>query len=65
MDVNLTSDKSQVLLQNEESALITLRNVMMTCYGYLHHTNSYENNKIDISSADMVVSNGRNRFVFT
>nr|XP_027780844.1 PMS1 protein homolog 1 [Marmota flaviventris] len=56
VDVNLTPDKSQVLLQNKESVLIALENLMTTCYGPLPSTNSYENNKTDVSSADMVVS---------
>lgn len=55
VDVNLTPDKSQVLLQNKESVLITLENLMMTCYGSLPSTNSYENSKPDVFSADMVV----------
>ncbi|XP_047576516.1 PMS1 protein homolog 1 isoform X6 [Lutra lutra] len=57
VDVNLTPDKSQVLLQNKESVLIALENLMTTCYGSLPSTDSYENNKTDVSSADMVVSN--------
>ncbi|XP_036174822.1 PMS1 protein homolog 1 isoform X5 [Myotis myotis] len=56
VDVNLTPDKSQVLLQNKESVLIALENLMMTCYGSLPSTNSYENSKTDVSSADMAVS---------
>ncbi|XP_073927363.1 PMS1 protein homolog 1 isoform X2 [Castor canadensis] len=56
VDVNLTPDKSQVLLQNKESVLIALENLMTTCYGPLPSTNSYENNETDVSSADMVVS---------
>ncbi|XP_019482039.1 PREDICTED: PMS1 protein homolog 1 isoform X7 [Hipposideros armiger] len=56
VDVNLTPDKSQVLLQNKDSVLIALENLMTSCYGSLPSTNSYENNKTDVSSADMVVS---------
>ncbi|KAK1336478.1 hypothetical protein QTO34_002507 [Cnephaeus nilssonii] len=56
VDVNLTPDKSQVLLQNKESVLIALENLLTTCYGSLPSTNSYENNKTDVSSADIVVS---------
>ncbi|XP_047402697.1 PMS1 protein homolog 1 isoform X2 [Sciurus carolinensis] len=56
VDVNLTPDKSQVLLQNKESVLIALENLMTTCYGPLPSTDSCENNKTDVSSADMVVS---------
>ncbi|XP_045687699.1 PMS1 protein homolog 1 isoform X3 [Phyllostomus hastatus] len=57
VDVNLTPDKSQVLLQNKESVLTALENLMTTCYGSLPSTNSYENKKTDVSSADIVVSN--------
>lgn len=56
VDVNLTPDKSQVLLQNKESILIALENLLTTCYGSLPSTNSYENNETDVSSADTVVS---------
>ncbi|KAM7105376.1 PMS1 protein homolog 1 isoform 2-T6 [Molossus nigricans] len=56
VDVNLTPDKSQILLQNKESVLIALENLMTTCYGSLPSTHSYENNKTDVSSAGMVVS---------
>ncbi|MEJ1271129.1 PMS1 homolog 1 mismatch repair system component [Cricetulus griseus] len=53
LDVNLTPDKSQVLLQNKESVLIALENLMVTCYGPLPSTESCENNKTDVSSANM------------
>uniref|UniRef100_A0A8C3YI49 PMS1 homolog 1, mismatch repair system component n=1 Tax=Catagonus wagneri TaxID=51154 RepID=A0A8C3YI49_9CETA len=56
VDVNLTPDKSQVLLQNKESVLIALENLMTTCYGSLPNTDSYESDKTDVSSADTVVS---------
>ncbi|XP_053454340.1 PMS1 protein homolog 1 isoform X2 [Nycticebus coucang] len=56
VDINLTPDKSQVLLQNKESVLIALENLMTTFYGPLPSTNSYENNKTDVSSADIVLS---------
>uniref|UniRef100_A0A2K5M859 PMS1 homolog 1, mismatch repair system component n=1 Tax=Cercocebus atys TaxID=9531 RepID=A0A2K5M859_CERAT len=56
VDVNLTPDKSQVLLQNKESVLIALENLMTTCYGPLPSTNSYENNETDVSTADIVLS---------
>ncbi|KAG8515639.1 PMS1 protein-1 [Galemys pyrenaicus] len=56
VDVNLTPDKSQVLLQNKDSVLIALENLMTTCYGSLPGTNSNENNITDVSSADMIVS---------
>ncbi|XP_049629139.1 PMS1 protein homolog 1 [Suncus etruscus] len=56
VDVNLTPDKSQVLLQNKESLLIAVENLMTTCYGSLPGTNSYENNTTDVSSADTIIS---------
>ncbi|XP_006878999.1 PREDICTED: PMS1 protein homolog 1 [Elephantulus edwardii] len=56
VDVNLTPDKSQVLLQNKESVLIALENLMTTCYGPLPSTNSCENNKTDVSSAGMIIN---------
>ncbi|XP_021572040.1 PMS1 protein homolog 1 isoform X2 [Carlito syrichta] len=56
VDINLTPDKSQVLLQNKESVLIALENLMTACYGPLPSTNSYENKKTDVFSADMVFS---------
>ncbi|XP_069851748.1 PMS1 protein homolog 1 isoform X2 [Dipodomys merriami] len=54
VDVNLTPDKSQVLLQNKESVLIALENLMMTFYGPVPSTNSHENDKTDVSSAETV-----------
>ncbi|XP_052048133.1 PMS1 protein homolog 1 isoform X6 [Apodemus sylvaticus] len=56
VDVNLTPDKSQVLLQNKESVLIAIENLMMTCYGPLPTTESYENNRVDVSAANIIVS---------
>ncbi|XP_040827788.1 PMS1 protein homolog 1 [Ochotona curzoniae] len=56
VDVNLTPDKSEVLLQNKESVLIALENLMTTCYGPLPSTNVCESNKTDVSLADIVVS---------
>ncbi|XP_069325491.1 PMS1 protein homolog 1 isoform X5 [Eulemur rufifrons] len=56
VDINLTPDKSQVLLQNKESVLIALENLMTTCYGPLPSTDCCENNKTDVSSADIVCS---------
>ncbi|EPY77792.1 hypothetical protein CB1_001183002 [Camelus ferus] len=58
VDVNLTPDKSQVLLQNKESVLIALENLMTTCYGSPPCTNSYESNKTDVSLVDMVIPLG-------
>ncbi|XP_048201047.1 PMS1 protein homolog 1 isoform X2 [Perognathus longimembris pacificus] len=54
VDVNLTPDKSQVLLQNKESVLIALENLMVTFYGPVPSTDSHENNKTDVSSAETV-----------
>ncbi|KAM9038963.1 PMS1 protein homolog 1 isoform X1 [Sarcophilus harrisii] len=56
VDVNLTPDKSQVLLQNKESVLIAVENVLTSWYGPLPSTNSRENNKADVSSVDMAVN---------
>ncbi|XP_044525636.1 PMS1 protein homolog 1 isoform X2 [Gracilinanus agilis] len=56
VDVNLTPDKSQVLLQNKESVLIAVENVLTSWYGPLTSTNSHENNKADVSSVDMAVN---------
>lgn len=56
VDVNLTPDKSQVLLQNKESVLLALEDMMTALYGPLPSTNCYENNKTDTSSVDMVFS---------
>lgn len=56
VDINLTPDKSQVLLQNKDSVLVALENLLMTHYGPLPSTDSYENSKEDVSSANMVVS---------
>ncbi|XP_072468737.1 PMS1 protein homolog 1 isoform X1 [Notamacropus eugenii] len=56
VDVNLTPDKSQVLLQNKESVLIAVENVLTSWYGPLPSTNSRENNKADVSSVDMTVN---------
>ncbi|KAL1771044.1 PMS1 protein-like 1 isoform X1 [Sigmodon hispidus] len=53
LDINLTPDKSQVLLQNKESVLIALETLMMTCYGPLSSTESCENNRVDVCSANM------------
>ncbi|CAO2616122.1 PMS1 protein homolog 1 [Lemmus lemmus] len=52
LDVNLTPDKSQVLLQNKEAVLIALENLMVTCYGPLPSTESCGNNKA-VSTANM------------
>nr|XP_048311976.1 PMS1 protein homolog 1 [Myodes glareolus] len=53
LDVNLTPDKSQVLLQNKEAVLNALENLMVTCYGPLPSTESCENNKAAVSTANM------------
>ncbi|XP_038171413.1 PMS1 protein homolog 1 isoform X1 [Arvicola amphibius] len=53
LDVNLTPDKSQVLLQNKEAVLNALENLMVTCYGPLPSTESCGNNHVAISAANM------------
>ncbi|XP_077010546.1 PMS1 protein homolog 1 isoform X2 [Tamandua tetradactyla] len=57
VDINLTPDKSQVLLQNKESVLTALENLMTASYGPLPNSHSCGNNKTDVSLADMVVNN--------
>ncbi|XP_051046081.1 PMS1 protein homolog 1 isoform X1 [Phodopus roborovskii] len=59
LDVNLTPDKSQVLLQNKEHVLIALENLMVTCYGPLPSTESCESNKADVSSANIAACETR------
>uniref|UniRef100_A0A8B9TJ70 PMS1 homolog 1, mismatch repair system component n=1 Tax=Anas platyrhynchos TaxID=8839 RepID=A0A8B9TJ70_ANAPL len=55
VDVNLTPDKSQVLLQYKESVLFAVENVLKSLYGPLPATVSGEANKTDVTSEDMFV----------
>ncbi|XP_042698361.2 PMS1 protein homolog 1 isoform X2 [Chrysemys picta bellii] len=56
VDVNLTPDKTQVLLHNKESVLSAVENVLTSLYGLLPGTVSSETNKTDVTSVDMVVN---------
>uniref|UniRef100_A0A8C4Y5G9 PMS1 homolog 1, mismatch repair system component n=2 Tax=Gopherus evgoodei TaxID=1825980 RepID=A0A8C4Y5G9_9SAUR len=56
VDVNLTPDKTQVLLHNKESVLSAVENVLTSLYGLPPDTVSCETNKTDVTSADVVVN---------
>ncbi|NXL85753.1 PMS1 protein, partial [Alectura lathami] len=55
VDVNLTPDKTQVLLQYKESVLFAVENVLKSLYGPLPATVCGEANKTDVTSEDMFV----------
>ncbi|NXM06622.1 PMS1 protein, partial [Tyrannus savana] len=55
VDVNVTPDKTQVLLHYKESLLLAVENVLKSLYGPLPATVPGENNKTDVTSADMFV----------
>ncbi|NXX17657.1 PMS1 protein, partial [Podargus strigoides] len=55
VDVNLTPDKSQVLLHYKESVLLAIENVLKLLYGPLPATVPGESNKTDVTSEDMFV----------
>ncbi|NXO58358.1 PMS1 protein, partial [Aramus guarauna] len=55
VDVNLTPDKSQVLLHYKESVLLAVENVLKSLYGPLPATVPGESNKTDVTSEDMFV----------
>ncbi|XP_065607194.1 PMS1 protein homolog 1 [Cyrtonyx montezumae] len=55
VDVNLTPDKTEVLLQCKESVLLAVENVLKSLYGPLPATVSGEANKTDVTSEDMFV----------
>ncbi|NXG54336.1 PMS1 protein, partial [Hemiprocne comata] len=55
MDVNVTPDKTQVLLHYKESVLLAVENVLKSVYGPLPATVSGESNKTDVTSEDMFV----------
>ncbi|XP_068804422.1 PMS1 protein homolog 1 isoform X2 [Struthio camelus] len=55
VDVNLTPDKTQVLLHYKESVLFAVENVLKSLYGPLPATASSETNKTDVTSEDMFV----------
>ncbi|XP_052647348.1 PMS1 protein homolog 1 isoform X1 [Harpia harpyja] len=55
VDVNLTPDKTQVLLHYKESVLLAVENVLKSLYGPLPATIPGESNKPDVTSEDMFV----------
>ncbi|XP_009489035.1 PMS1 protein homolog 1 isoform X2 [Pelecanus crispus] len=55
VDVNLTPDKTQVLLHYKESVLLAVENVLKSLYGPLPATVPGESNKTDVTSEDMFV----------
>ncbi|XP_065525974.1 PMS1 protein homolog 1 isoform X4 [Lathamus discolor] len=55
VDVNLTPDKTQVLLHYKESVLLAVENVLKSLYGPLPATVPGEIDKTDVNSEDMFV----------
>ncbi|XP_010020254.1 PREDICTED: PMS1 protein homolog 1 isoform X4 [Nestor notabilis] len=55
VDVNLTPDKTQVLLHYKESVLLAVENVLKSLYGPLPATVPGESDKTDVTSEDMFV----------
>ncbi|NXM75897.1 PMS1 protein, partial [Serilophus lunatus] len=55
VDVNVTPDKTQVLLHYKESVLLAVENVLKSLYGPLPATVPGESNKTDVTSEDMFV----------
>ncbi|NXP48674.1 PMS1 protein, partial [Heliornis fulica] len=55
VDVNVTPDKSEVLLHYKESVLLAVENVLKSLYGPLPATVPGESNKTDVTSEDMFV----------
>ncbi|NXY44063.1 PMS1 protein, partial [Ceuthmochares aereus] len=55
MDVNLTPDKTQVLLHYKESVLLAVENVLKSLYGPLPATVPDESSKTDVTSEYMFV----------
>uniref|UniRef100_A0A8C5U6V6 PMS1 homolog 1, mismatch repair system component n=1 Tax=Malurus cyaneus samueli TaxID=2593467 RepID=A0A8C5U6V6_9PASS len=55
VDVNITPDKTQVLLHDKESVLLAVENVLKSLYGPLPATVPGESNKTDVTSEDMFV----------
>uniref|UniRef100_A0A8D0HFQ9 PMS1 homolog 1, mismatch repair system component n=1 Tax=Sphenodon punctatus TaxID=8508 RepID=A0A8D0HFQ9_SPHPU len=56
VDVNLTPDKTQVLLHNKESVLLAVENVLTSLYRPLTSTDTCETNKTDTTSVDLFVN---------
>uniref|UniRef100_A0A8C3QHP8 PMS1 homolog 1, mismatch repair system component n=1 Tax=Cyanoderma ruficeps TaxID=181631 RepID=A0A8C3QHP8_9PASS len=55
VDVNITPDKTQVLLHDKESVLLAVENVLTSLYGPLPAAVPGESNKTDVTSEDMFV----------
>uniref|UniRef100_A0A803YSK7 PMS1 homolog 1, mismatch repair system component n=1 Tax=Meleagris gallopavo TaxID=9103 RepID=A0A803YSK7_MELGA len=55
VDVNLTPDKTEVLLQYKDCVLLAVEHVLKSLYGPLPATVSGEANKTDVTSEDMFV----------
>ncbi|XP_051478910.1 PMS1 protein homolog 1 isoform X2 [Apus apus] len=55
VDVNVTPDKTQVLLHYKESVLCAVENVLKSVYGPLPATVPGESNKTDVTSENMFV----------
>ncbi|KFO85886.1 PMS1 protein 1, partial [Buceros rhinoceros silvestris] len=55
VDVNLTPDKTEVLLHYKESVLLAVENVLTSLYGPLPAPVPGESNKTDVTSEDMCV----------
>ncbi|XP_009947253.1 PREDICTED: PMS1 protein homolog 1 isoform X3 [Leptosomus discolor] len=55
VDVNLTPDKTQVLLHYKESVLLAVENVLKSLYGPLPATVPGESSKTDVTSEDKFV----------
>ncbi|NXT62646.1 PMS1 protein, partial [Chaetops frenatus] len=55
VDVNITPDKTQVLLHYKESVLLAVENVLKSLYGPLPAAVPGESNKTDVTSEDMFV----------
>ncbi|XP_071290573.1 PMS1 protein homolog 1 [Agelaius tricolor] len=55
VDVNVTPDKTQVMLHYKESVLLAVENVLKSLYGPLPAAVPGESNKTDVTSEDMFV----------
>ncbi|NWV76503.1 PMS1 protein, partial [Dasyornis broadbenti] len=55
VDVNITPDKTQVLLQDKDSVLLAVENMLKSLYGPLPATVPGESNRTDVTSEDMFV----------
>lgn len=53
VDVNLTPDKTQVMIQNKEYVLLAMENVLTSMYGSLPDTVSRGSDRADVTCVDM------------